>query len=225
MPRLFSYTILRDDGAAPNPFRGLCTLAICKPQIRRKAAVGDWVVGLGSKRAPSGNLAGRMVCAMRVDQVLTLRDYDRLAPTHWPHRVPNPQSAIMSDRLGDCIYDFSGGAPVQRAGLHAAQHVATDLSGENVLVSRHYFYFGQNAVPLPPRLRELVHQTQAHKVTVNAPLVEPFLRWLYGLGLEPNHLYGWPDGVPEWANPGGMGSHPLLINRRGKTFPRLSYPG
>ena len=195
MPRLFSYTILRDDGAAPNPFRGLCTLAICKPQIRRKAAVGDWVVGLGSKRAPSGNLAGRMVCAMRVDQVLTLRDYDRLAPTHWPHRVPNPQSAIMSDRLGDCIYDFSGGAPVQRAGLHAAQHVATDLSGENVLV------------------------------TVNAPLVEPFLRWLYGLGLEPNHLYGWPDGVPEWANPGGMGSHPLLINRRGKTFPRLSYPG
>lgn len=109
MPRLFSYTILRDDGAAPNPFRGLCTLAICKPQIRRKAAVGDWVVGLGSKRAPSGNLAGRMVCAMRVDQVLTLRDYDRLAPTHWPHRVPNLQSAIMSDRLGDCIYDFFTG--------------------------------------------------------------------------------------------------------------------
>jgi hypothetical protein len=37
MPRLFSYTVRVDDGAAPNPFRGLCTLAICKPAIRRGA--------------------------------------------------------------------------------------------------------------------------------------------------------------------------------------------
>lgn len=78
MPRLFSYTIPYDAGAAPNPFRGMCTLAICKPQIRLNAIVGDWVVGLGSKNAPSGDLSGRMVYAMRVNQILSLRDYDRL---------------------------------------------------------------------------------------------------------------------------------------------------
>lgn len=199
MPRLFSYTIPYDDGAAPNPFRGLCTLAICKPQIRRKAVVGDWVVGLGSKRAPSGNLAGRMVCAMRVDQVLTMRDYDRLAPTHWPTRIPDVRSPILANRLGDCIYDFSGGAPVQRPGVHGPQNMATDLSGENVLLSRYYFYFGGNALPLPPRLRGLTHQTQAHKVNVNAPLLRTFLTWLDSLRLEANHLYGWPDGAPDWA--------------------------
>ena len=44
-PRLFSYTIPIDDGAAPNPFHGMCTLAICKPGIRRVAKKGDWIAG------------------------------------------------------------------------------------------------------------------------------------------------------------------------------------
>lgn len=196
MPRLFSYTMAHDDGAAPNPFRGLCTLAICKPRIRQKARIGDWVVGLGSVNAPSGNLSGRMVYAMRVDQVLTMREYDELAPTYWPSRIPNLASPIVADRLGDCIYDFSKGAPTQRPGVHSPQNVATDLSGRNVLVSRHYFYFGANAIPLPAHLRPLVHQTQSHKVTANEPFVHPFLEWIASLALEPNHLYGWPDGIP-----------------------------
>lgn len=198
MPRLFSYTMAHDDGAAPNPFRGLCTLAICKPKIRLKAKLGDWVVGLGSVNAPSGNLGGRMVYAMRVDQVLTWRDYDRLAPEYWPSRIPNLASHIIADRLGDCIYDFAAGAPMQRRSVHGPAHMATDLSGQNVLVSRHYFYFGANAVPLPPHLRPMVHQTQSHKVNANDALVEPFLTWIASLALTPNHLYGWPDGVPDW---------------------------
>lgn len=45
--RLFSYCIPVDDGAAPNPFWGVCTLAICKPAIRRVAEVGDWIAGVG----------------------------------------------------------------------------------------------------------------------------------------------------------------------------------
>jgi hypothetical protein len=40
MTQLFTYTIPYDDGAAPNPFHGICTLAICKPSIRR-VAVGQ----------------------------------------------------------------------------------------------------------------------------------------------------------------------------------------
>lgn len=200
MPRLFSYTIPFDDGAAPNPFRGMCTLAICKPKIRLKATAGDWVVGLGSVNAPSGNLGGKVVYAMRVDQVVTLREYDRLAPTHWPSRIPKLTSAIIPDRLGDCIYDYSnGGAPQQRPGVHGPGNIKTDLSGQNVLISRHYFYFGHNAVQLPSHLLGLVHQTQSHKVNANGPLVQPFIDWIYSLGLEPNHLYGWPDRVPDWT--------------------------
>ncbi len=198
MPRLFSYTIPFDDGAAPNPFRGMCTLAICKPKIRLKAKLGDWVAGLGSKHAPSGDLSRRLVYAMRVDQVVSWREYDSLAPTHWPHRIPNLGSPIIPDRLGDCLYDFSGGVPVQRPGVHGPENSATDLSGQNVLISRHFFYFGHNAIPLPPLLGGIVHQTQAHKVNANAPFVGSFIAWIYGLNLEPCQLYGWPDRVPDW---------------------------
>lgn len=46
--RLFSYVVRFDSGFAPNPFYGYCTLATCKPPIRRTALVGDWIIGTGS---------------------------------------------------------------------------------------------------------------------------------------------------------------------------------
>jgi hypothetical protein len=60
MPRLFSYPIPIDDGAAPNPFHRMCSLVICKPAIRRLAERADWIAGLGSRNAPSGDLSGRL---------------------------------------------------------------------------------------------------------------------------------------------------------------------
>lgn len=42
-PYLFSYILKIDDGAAPNPFWGQCTLTICKPKIRKTADNGDWL--------------------------------------------------------------------------------------------------------------------------------------------------------------------------------------
>ncbi len=38
---LYTYCIPYDDGAAPNPFWGQCTLVICKPRIRKVARPGD----------------------------------------------------------------------------------------------------------------------------------------------------------------------------------------
>ncbi|MCC5666380.1 hypothetical protein LC653_21285 [Nostoc sp. CHAB 5784] len=63
--RLFSYCLRYDDGAAPNPFWELCTLAVCKPVIRRVASIGDWVLGFGSTQSPIGNIADYVVYAMR----------------------------------------------------------------------------------------------------------------------------------------------------------------
>ncbi len=142
MPRLFSYTIPVDDGAAPNPFDGICTLTICKPGIRRVAIKGDWVAGLGSMNAPSGDLSGRLVYTMRVGEVLTIEEYDRFAPIRWPSRIPKIDSRDLSARLGDCIYDFSTHPPKQRPGVHDERNRETDLSGENALIATHFFYFG-----------------------------------------------------------------------------------
>lgn len=74
---LYSYIVPVDDGAAPNPFFGACTLVICKPRIRRVAKVGDWVVATGSKNAPGKrDLSGKVVYLMRVSLVMTMREYD-----------------------------------------------------------------------------------------------------------------------------------------------------
>jgi hypothetical protein len=200
MSRLFTYTIPIDDGAAPNPFRGICTLAICKPGIRRVAKQGDWVVGLGSKQAPSGDLSNRVVYAMRVEEVLPLEEYDRQAPTAWPHRIPNVDSPDLSRRLGDCIYDFSNGKPLQpRPSVHGRENVETDLSGRNVLISHYFYYWGAKAIELPPSLLSICHQTQGHKSDSNAPHFNRFVSWLNDSKLSPGQMYGWPDFMVEWA--------------------------
>ena len=99
-PRLYSYIVRADDGAAPNPYYGMCTLAICKPAIRRTARVGDWILGTGSKAA---GLAGHVIYAMRVDEAITLEDYDRRAPLEWSRRIPDMSSRSKARRQCHCM--------------------------------------------------------------------------------------------------------------------------
>lgn len=176
----------------------MCSLAICKPGIRRVARPGDWVAGLGSRNAPSGDLSGRLVYAMRVETVLSLMDYDRHAITNWPHRIPNVQSADLSERLGDCIYGYSRGIPEQRPSVHGRENIATDLSGQNALVSRDFYYFGNRAIPLPDYLRPICHQTQGHRSDSNGPYFDQFVSWLRNLNLASGQMYGWPDFIVDW---------------------------
>lgn len=198
MSRLFTYTIPIDDGAAPNPFHDLCTLAICKPAIRRVAQPGDWVAGLGAKKAPSGDLSGKLVYAMFVHEVVALRDYDRRAATDWPHRVPVFTTGDRKDRLGDCIYDFSAGVPpYQRKSVHGPGNVDTDLGGQNALIAREYYYFGRDAVPLPTELLPIIHQVQGHKSTANDSYVATFEFWIRQFRIG---VHGAPDMTVDWTS-------------------------
>ena len=138
---LFSYTIPVDDGAAPNPFGGICTLTICKPAIRRKAAVGDWIVGLGSRRGPR-DYSGKVNHAMKVTEVLTMAEYDDRCRNRLPVKIPDWESARFEKRVGDCLYDSSGsGDPLLRRGIHHNGNSKTYLIGNNALLSTHFFYF------------------------------------------------------------------------------------
>jgi hypothetical protein len=206
MTRLFSYTIPVDDGAAPNPFYGMCSLAICKPSIRRVAQVGDWVVGLGSKNSPSGDLSGRLVYAMRVEEVVTMKEYDLLAPTRWPHRIPNTNSLALQERLGDCIYDYSSNVPQQRRSVHDEGNIDTDIGGKNVLISKDFYYFGGKAISLPIHLLAICHQTQNHKSTANDVYIADFVSWLRSIKPNVGQLYGWPDYLIDWTDNTSCGS-------------------
>ena len=138
------------------------------------------------------------LCKVRSAVILSLQEYDRVAPTRWPHRIPNLKSKALQERLGDCIFDFSGATPVQRLGVHEAGNILTDLSGKNALISRDFYYFGSRAKPLPDELLPICHQTQGHRSASNDPYVERFVAWIRSVVPAPGQLYGWPDFILEW---------------------------
>ena len=193
MVTLFSYCIPHYDGAAPNPFWGICTLVICKPKIRGIAEIGDWIVGTGSKNSPVGDMSGRVVYVMKVTKKLTMEEYDTFTQQYLPEKVPDCSSRDPRRRLGDSIYDFSCTPPRMRQEVHSEKHRQKDMSGVNALLSNHFWYFGDKACKLPDNLRQIVKQGPGHRSKSNEPDIEKFLEWLDGLGLEPNRLYGRPQ--------------------------------
>jgi hypothetical protein len=193
MPKLYSYCIPYDDGAAPNPYWGVCTLVICKPVIRRSATVGDWIVGTGSTRSPIGDIGGCVVYAMQVTDKMTMAKYDAYTATKLPGKVPNWHHHDVRRRLGDSLYDFSVQPPRQRCGVHGPGNIDRDLRGRHALLSEHFFYFGDKPERLPNDLLPIVRQGQGHQCNLNAPYFERFLAWIHSLGYKPNTLMGRPQ--------------------------------
>ena len=193
MSTLFSYCIPFDNGAAPNPFWGVCTLVICKPAIRRAANVGDWIVGTGSSRSPIGDISGKVVYAMRVSQKMTMWEYESYAQEYLPNKIPRRFDKDVRRHLGDAIYDFSSDPPEVRLSTHTDENRERDLRGKYALLSDYFFYFGDNPVQLPSELLEIAQQQQGYRSRLNDKYVEQFILWLHRLGLKPNELYGNPQ--------------------------------
>jgi len=199
MSRLFTYIITQDCGSAPNPFNGMCTLAICKPAIRRVAEIGDWVVGFASVNAPN-NLGHKMIYAMKVTGKVTMQAYDQLSRSSLPNRIPNVNSWHLPDRLGDSIYDYQNlnayGIPAIRNSVHDEGNRTTDLGGENVLLSTHFYYFGSNAIAIKEELRKIVPVTQGHRSTSNQDVLPQFETWIASQGEMGQR--GWPSFSIDW---------------------------
>lgn len=97
----FYVNILRSDtGYAPNPFHSICTLACCRPAIRRKARKGDWVIGITPK-----HLGNQLAYAMHVDEAITFEQYFREGrfAAKKPRRLMT--GAPFADTRGDNCYE------------------------------------------------------------------------------------------------------------------------
>lgn len=196
-PRLYSYVLRYDDGAAPNPFYGICTLVICKPRIRLGAQEGDWVVGTGSAHSPLGDKRGWLVYAMKLTQPkLTLAKYDKWAKKHCRGKLPDPANSDIDRRCGDAIYDFSGRKPKQRWSVHGQGEKKTDLSGRYALLSKQFFYFGSQPIELPKKLKKICHPTSGERWRPNEALKDDFVTWLESLGKPVNKVFAAPARPP-----------------------------
>lgn len=160
---VYSYIVSHDSGFAPNPFHGFCTLACCKPVIRRCASVGDWIVGLSPK-----HLGNEIVFAMKVKEKLPFADYWR--DPRFKQKRPKLQAADLKVCAGDNIYQpLTKSAFKQQPSYHSnddgCECLSTkehDLNGKFVLISDRFTYFGGYTKKLPANLAELI-ATRGHK--------------------------------------------------------------
>ena len=174
---LYSYIVTHDSGFAPNPFWGWCTLATCKPGIRRKAKIGDWVIGLSPKRKGS-----KLVYAMRVDEILTIGEYYR--DRRFKCKIPDYHKGQFNLRLGDNIYEPLGDDNFrQLRSMHSNEdeedlkNKRRDLSGINVLLSRRFYYLGREAVELPKGL-SILKVGRGHKCKFDDKVIRNFLAFI-----------------------------------------------
>jgi hypothetical protein len=189
---LYSYCIVHDHGSAPNPFWNICTLAICKPVIRRCAEIGDWIAGTGSS---AHDFQNQLVYAMKVSEVMTLKEYDFYCKKSLPKKIPVFKTTDLRLKVGDCIYDFSSGEPQLRQSVHKSENIKTDLGGINVLLSNQFYYFGSKPVPLPSYLLPIVRQGKGHKSKSNEPYREKFVDWITSFKKQKNKVIASPFGL------------------------------
>lgn len=192
MATLHSYIVRFDSGFAPNPFYGFCTLATCKPIIRKVAKVGDWIVGGGSNDR-SVRRGGHLVYAMRVEEILTFSQYN--ADPRFDRKKPYRRGS-RKQSCGDNIYYRDGADQLwlQRDSFHSnadgsphAEHVRIDTGVNRVLVSQDYLYFGGEGPAFPENLRDNLGRSisksgRGHLKFQDPVLISAFEIWVDGLG-------------------------------------------
>ncbi len=187
MTKLYSYVVARDYGFAPNPFFGICTLATCKPNIRKTAEIGDWVVGTGSKTREKD---GHLVFVMRVSEKLTFNEYweDPRFQRKRPHLQHSKKLAF-----GDNIYHKDKNGEWHQADSHHSyadgscnpHNVINDTKADSVLIGFDFAYWGDSGPPLPDRFRDYagkdLYAGRGHKSKFPASMIDEFVAWLRNL--------------------------------------------
>jgi hypothetical protein len=140
--KIYSYVVEHDNGYAPNPYFGFCTLCRCKfrefaagrRNIVELAEKGDWVIGTGGA-SERGAGHGKLVYAMRVDETPTREEY--FADSRFEEKKPVKISTDYKHTRGDNkrpLNDF-------------------EENDQFALVSWLFYYFGARAIHIPERFK------------------------------------------------------------------------
>jgi len=159
MTTLYSYVVDHDNGIAPNPERGYCTLVKCKisktgkrRNIVELAEENDWIIGTGGVCKKSAG-HGKIIFAMRVDERLPLEKFKK------------------DNR-------FKGRRDHDRENC--------DLSKSYALISQHFFYFGKEAIEIgkidKKVLKMIDHSLEKkgpnYRRDFNENFIEHFVKWI-----------------------------------------------
>ncbi|TGS09793.1 hypothetical protein EN852_029685 [Mesorhizobium sp. M2E.F.Ca.ET.209.01.1.1] len=192
---MHSYVIEHDVGFAPNPFSGVCSLANCKPNIRKYANKGDIILGFGSAKHGYGGL---LVYWMKISDIITFDKY--YSDAAYNRKKPLMNGSLMQV-YGDNIYHTGSDFQIiQDFSFHSNEDGTTSLENKdrdvgrtsNVLLGNEFTYFGRRAVPLPDELTSFVKRGIGHKSDFPADLIFSLNSWLG----EPQGVVGKPIDWP-----------------------------
>lgn len=183
MTRIYRYVLRSDTGMAPHPKGGLITLATCKPEIRRMARPGDWVVG--NLPSPKNEF---IAWAGKIESSLPLHDY-------------SARYGKRSDALLELAPDGNlRRIPGKLEWYHQDSHQQSKDRKGNALVfdMTSSWCFGDSPRPLADDLRHLAAQGQGYRVNGRKPddlnRLEAWLREQGAPGIHGEPRDGWPDG-------------------------------
>jgi hypothetical protein len=177
--RLFSYVVRWDHGFAPNPFFNICTVATCKPDIRKAACIGDYVLGTGSAERKRN---GHVVFLMRIDEIIT---FDQCwKDPRFARKIP-VMNGSLQQRFGDNIYHHEDGKWIQADSRHSqigskpnTRNLKRDTKTDRVLVGHDYTYWGGDGPKIPLNLERFVHKTPAYRSFFSEDEIARFLDWI-----------------------------------------------
>ena len=186
--KLFSYVVSRDYGFAPNPFYGMCTLATCKPKIRKKASAGDWIIGTGSKRR---SREGYLVYVMCISKTITFNEY--WENEQYQLKKPNLRGS-KKQAFGDNIYFKDKAGQWHQENSHHSyedgsfnhHNIDRDTGADRVLIGRDYAYWGGSGPEIPQKFRDcngedICQERRGHKCDFPEKLVKDFINWFGSL--------------------------------------------
>lgn len=178
----FSYVVARDYGFAPNPFNGLCTLATCKQEIRKRARINDWIFGCG---AAALNCKGKLLYAMKVTGRISYNDYFIDPKYSFKRPIMNGSLKRM---YGDNIYFFdkNKGKWEQLDSHHSNEdgsinyhNLNRDTKCEYLLLSNHFYYWGRNCIDVPEEFKSVIHIGRGYRSNIiDSELADALIQWL-----------------------------------------------
>lgn len=182
MMHLFSYRVEHDFGLAPNPFGGTISFAVCRGDIRSNKfmQIGDWLVGTGSV---SRKNVGRLIYAMKVEEIISFDEYWN--DPRFQYKKPYLKGTLVQ-MYGDNFYHTVDERMVQEPSAHSNPDLEQriklynkDVRGKRVLLSKTFYYFGDNCPLIPAELQTICSSGRAYKYKqITEEQINSFVSWL-----------------------------------------------
>lgn len=179
---LFSYRVEHDYGLAPNPFGGTISFAVCRGDIRSNKfmQIGDWLVGTGSVSMKN---VGRLIYAMKVEEIISFDEYWN--DLRFQYKKPYLKGTLVQ-MYGDNFYHTVDESMVQEPSAHSNPDLEQriklynkDVKGKRVLLSKTFYYFGDNCPLIPTELQTICSSGRAYKYKkITEEQINSFVSWL-----------------------------------------------